>query len=249
MGTQLTIKCFHITDVCFGSQNLITQDGHMTILSSLGEKTFYDDPFIRSIQVRILPPRQRQVYCETIMDVLPLSTKALGRLGEGITHTCTGLAMLLTGVDEAGRQITNGGGCEGILQEQVAWGRPGTPSEDDFLVLFDVIAVENAWSTREGVTAIYQAFDEFCQQFRLQMKKFNPYSFTEVHRYNDECRPGLADVVILKEVSGQGAAYDTVLFPNEPCGLEGGRSIIDMGNMPVFLTPNQYRDGAVRALD
>ncbi|RDA73598.1 proline reductase cluster protein PrdD, partial [Hafnia paralvei] len=26
------------------------------------------------------------------------------------------------------------------------------------------------------------------------------------------------------------------------------RSIIDMGNMPILLSPNEYRDGALRAM-
>ena len=47
-------------------------------------------------------------------------------------------------------------------------------------------------------------------------------------------------MVIVKEVSGQGAVYDTRLFGNEPCGYEGGRSVIDMGWMPVVVTPNEF---------
>ena len=31
-------------------------------------------------------------------------------------------------------------------------------------------------------------------------------------------------------------------------GVEGGRSIIDMGNMPVMITPNEYRDGIIRSM-
>ena len=42
--------------------------------------------------------------------------------------------------------------------------------------------------------------------------------------------------------------YDTHLFPKEPSGVEGGKSIIDMGNMPVILTPNEYRDGIIRSM-
>lgn len=42
--------------------------------------------------------------------------------------------------------------------------------------------------------------------------------------------------------------YDNLLFPTEPSGVEKGISIIDMQNMPVLLTPNEYRDGAIRAM-
>ncbi len=42
--------------------------------------------------------------------------------------------------------------------------------------------------------------------------------------------------------------YDTGMFPREPGGFIGCKSIIDMGNMPVIITPNEYRDGALRAM-
>lgn len=42
--------------------------------------------------------------------------------------------------------------------------------------------------------------------------------------------------------------YDTWMFPDEPSGVEGGRSIIDMCNMPVMITPNEYRDGIIRSM-
>ena len=42
--------------------------------------------------------------------------------------------------------------------------------------------------------------------------------------------------------------YDNQLFPNEPSGLNGGRSIIDMANVPMIISPNEYRDGALRAM-
>lgn len=249
MADCLTIKCFSLSDIQYGEENRITVDGHMTIDHSYGEKIMINDPFLKKAQIRFLPPRQHQCYSETVMDVLPLSTKVSGRLGNGITHTMTGLSLMLTGVDETGKQITNGGGCEGILQDHIAWDRPGTPSEDDWLLIFDITARKSVWDSREGINHIYATFDKFCQLFRIQMKKFNPHSYSEIFHYRDVYRRGLPDIVILKQVSGQGAVYDTLLFPDEPCGFAGGHSIIDMGNMPVFLTPNEYRDGAVRALD
>ena len=41
--------------------------------------------------------------------------------------------------------------------------------------------------------------------------------------------------------------YDNMLFTTEPSGIDG-ISIIDMANMPVLLSPNEYRDGALRAM-
>ena len=70
----------------------------------------------------------------------------------------------------------------------------------------------------------------------------------ERHEYHDIVRPGKKRVLIVKQVAGQGAMYDTHLFGKEPSGVEGGRSIIDMGNMPVLVTPNEYRDGIIRSM-
>ena len=42
--------------------------------------------------------------------------------------------------------------------------------------------------------------------------------------------------------------YDNQLFPDQPSGYTGGLSIIDMANMPVVLSPNEYRDGALRSM-
>jgi D-proline reductase (dithiol) PrdD len=42
--------------------------------------------------------------------------------------------------------------------------------------------------------------------------------------------------------------YDNQLFSSEPSGLSGGISIIDIGNVPMIISPNEYRDGALRAM-
>ena len=42
--------------------------------------------------------------------------------------------------------------------------------------------------------------------------------------------------------------YDTQLFSHNPSSMEGGRSIIDMGNVPMIVSPNEYRDGALRCM-
>ena len=40
--------------------------------------------------------------------------------------------------------------------------------------------------------------------------------------------------------------YDTWMFPDEPSGVEDGRSIIDIGNMQDMITPNVYQDGNIQ---
>ena len=61
-------------------------------------------------------------------------------------------------------------------------------------------------------------------------------------------RPGTTKVRLIKPVAGQGAMYETHLFAKEPSGVEGGKSIIDMGNMPIIVSPNEYRDGIIRSM-
>ena len=80
------------------------------------------------------------------------------------------------------------------------------------------------------------------------LRKLNGNNCTERHEYYDKIRPGKKKVVIIKQVAGQGAMYDTQLFSKEPSGFAAGRSIIDMGNVPVIVSPNEYRDGALRAM-
>ena len=136
----------------------------------------------------------------------------------------------------------------GNLKEKLYLNRAGTPGDDDYIVSFDVVLKPGMGQEREGVLAAHHACDEFIQIFREQMKKFRGDLCTERHEYHDVVRPGKKRVLIVKQVAGQGAMYDTSLFAKEPSGTEDGRSIIDMGNMPVIVTPNEYRDGIIRSM-
>ena len=145
--------------------------------------------------------------------------------------------------------MCNFGASDGILEDKISWGQAGTPLESDILISFDVVLKENTWAERTGPEAIHRACDSFCQIFREQMKRFNGYKCTEKHVFQETYEPGRKDIVIVKEVSGQGAVYDTRLFGKEPGGYEGGHSVIDMGCMPVIVTPNEFRDGIMHAMD
>ena len=56
-------------------------------------------------------------------------------------------------------------------------------------------------------------------------------------------------VLVIKEMIAHGAMLDTWIFPDQPSGVEGGKSLIDYGAMPVMLTPNEFRDGAIKAMN
>lgn len=40
-----------------------------------------------------------------IMDIIPISTKVLGNIGDGMTHTLTGVHVMLTGDFENSKQV------------------------------------------------------------------------------------------------------------------------------------------------
>lgn len=249
VGSRLTVKAYPVTEVCYGEENRVTVDGRMTVCKNIAEKILAQEPLIKEIDIRIIMPDEHRQHTNTVMDVIPLATKVLGRVGEGITHTLTGVYVILTGVDESGRQICNFGASDGILEEKIAWGRTGTPLRSDVLISFDVVLKEGSWADRPGPEAAHRACDTYCQIFREQIKKFNGYKCAEKHVFQETYEPGKKDVYIVKEVSGQGAVYDTRMFGHEPCGFEGGKSVIDMGCMPALVTPNEFRDGIMRAMD
>ena len=242
------IKAFHMNRVVEGGENKVTADGLMTVNRSCIPEILKEEPLIEDIAVNIIPPGEHDRWTNTIMDIIPISTKVLGKLGEGITHTLTGVYLVLTGVDTEGKQTHEFGSSEGNLKEKLFLNRAGTPSEEDYIISFDVTLKAGMGQERPGPMAAHRACDKFLQLFREQLKKMKGELCTERHEYHDVARQGKKKVVIIKQVAGQGAMYDTWLFPKEPSGVEGGHSIIDMGNMPIVLTPNEYRDGMIRSM-
>lgn len=245
---RLVIKAFHMEHVKEAESNKITADGMMTVDKSIVSSIAEREPLIESAEIKIIPPGRHDVWTNTIMDIVPISTKVLGKLGEGITHTVTGVYVILTGVDTQGKQTHEFGSSEGILEQQLFLNRAGTPSESDYIISFDVVLKAGMGQERPGPTAAHRACDDFIQIYREQLKKLKGEQCTERHEYRDVSRPDAKKVLIIKQVAGQGAMYDTLLFPKEPSAVRGGRSIIDMGNMPVLLTPNEYRDGIIRSM-
>ena len=245
---RLVIKAFHMKCVEWGEHNEITTDGKMIISKEMIEKLVSEENLIEKIDIQIIKPKEHDRYTETIMDIIPISTKVLGVLGEGITHTLTGVYVMLTGVDTNGIPTYEFGSSEGNLKEKLYLNRAGTPGDEDYIISFDVMLAAGMGQERPGPTAAHRACDRFIQSYRDKMKKFKGDLCTERHEYHDIVREGKKRVLIIKQVAGQGAMYDTHLFSKEPSGVEGGKSIIDMGNMPVMITPNEYRDGIIRSM-
>ncbi|MGN0299695.1 MAG: proline reductase cluster protein PrdD [Lachnospiraceae bacterium] len=251
---QLTIRSFHITNVSFSEKFSLKEDLNkknywtLTIPKEIASHYQNSSELISKIHIRILPPTQHDIYINSIMDIIPISTKVTGKIGEGVTHTLTGVYVMMTGVDEEGTQVCAFGNSNGILREQVTFNRAGTPSDEDFIILFEVILKAKTGFSRSGPDAAHHACDLFCQEIRALLKKKFSRDCTESHVFQDIIRPNKKKVAIVKLVSGQGAMYDTHFLGQEPSGFEQSRSIIDFTGVPIVLSPNEYRDGAIRAM-
>lgn len=244
---RLVIRAFHVEKVEFGdkfrySKGVLTIDKEYT-------KYIQENPLVEKITIDIIKPGDHDREINTIMDIIPISAKVLGKLGEGITYTMTGAYMMLTGCDADGRQMHEFGSSEGNLKEQMVLGRAGTPAENDYIIHMDVLIKGGEVYDRQLPNACFKSCDDFIQQIREDLKVQDPKSATEVHEFYDQIKPGAKKVALVKQVAGQGAMYDHMVLPKEPSGFAGGISIIDVGNMPVILSPNEFRDGALRALD
>lgn len=124
--------------------------------------------------------------------------------------------VILTAVDSAGRQVANFGACDGPIGERIAWGRPGTPDEDDLLIFFDVEVKAGLWSECETMFEVESACDRFIQEYRMCMKGFNSKQAVQKYVFEDSYDPSKPDIAIMKEVPGQGAVYETWALADEP---------------------------------
>lgn len=253
MLRDLSIRVFHIKQVLFADKTSILDDVLNIEDISKNEAILKDkrfSPHIKQFTVSIIPPMKRDIQINTVIDFVPISVKALGKIGEGITYTLHGVKLMLTGCDVDGRQAAEFGSSEGILGEQVKFNKAGTPSDDEYIIHVDILFSKNAISSREIVNAGHILSEVLVQSIREQLKKLDGTKCSERHDYSAKRDKGSSakKVLIIKQVAGQGAMYDTRLFGYEPSGFEGGYSIIDMNSMPVMITPNEYRDGAIRAL-
>lgn len=244
---RLVIKTYHIEDVVLGDKTRIN-NRCLQISADILDKILTKYSHIQNISIEIIPPKVHDRWTNSIMDIIPISTKVLGKLGEGITHTLTGVYVMMTGIDEAGNQVAEFGSSEGILKEKLYLNRAGTPAEDDYIISLNFTLREGQGTNRAAILEAHRACDLFVQEIRDKLKKVDGRSYTEKHEFFDKIRMNRKRVAIVKQVAGQGAMYDNLILPNEPSGFEGGRSIIDLGNVPILLTPNEYRDGALRAM-
>lgn len=224
------------------------EDGVLTIRDGLCGESLRASDLVKSVKLDIITPEQRHVYSNTVMDVIPIATKVEGILGEGVSHVMEGVVVVLTGLDELGIQVHEFGSSEGYLDEKIRYGRPGCPDPEDIMICVNVIIQENTGMERRGPYAAHKACDYIIQEIREVLKKAPAAQSSKENVFHDYKKPGKPRVVLVKEIMGQGAMHDNVLLPSEPAGVKGGRQNVDLGNVPVVLSPNEVRDGGIHAL-
>lgn len=242
----LVKKYYKVKEVKIGAETTFV-NGVLTINKGIIEEALKADPIVKELKMDVITPENRHVFTQTIMDVCPISTKVEGKLGEGISHTLDSVVFMLTGVDEDGVQVHEFGSSEGYLDEKMAFGRPGCADEADIIIRVHAVIQRGTGMERRGPFAAHSAEDVIIQEVRNAIKKTTePVIKEEVCK--DVKKLGRPRVVLIKEIMGQGAMHDNVLCPLEPAGIKGGQKNVDLGNVPVMMTPNQVRDGAIHAL-
>ncbi len=247
VGT-LTRKHFKITEVKRGPETKI-EGTTLYIREGIEEEVIADQELVKDFHLEIITPDKYHTYSETIMDVQPIATKEGDAiLGEGVTRVLDGVVMMLTGVDEGGVQIGEFGSSEGYLDENIMWGRPGCPEKGEIFIKGNIVIQEKTNMERRGPMAAHTAFDIITQEIREVMKKLDESLVVDTQELKSIRRPGKKKVVIVKEIMGQGAMHDNFILPVEPVGVLGARANVDLGNVPVCVSPLEVLDGCIHAL-
>ena len=247
VGT-LTRRHIKITEVKRGPETNI-EGTTLYIREGIEAEVIANQELVKDFHLEIITPDQYHTYSETIMDVQPIATKEGDAiLGEGATRVLDGVVMMLTGTDEGGVQIGEFGSSEGYLDENIMWGRPGCPDKGEIFIKGNIVVQEKTNMERRGPMAAHTAFDIITQEIREVMKELDDSFIVEDEELKSIRRPGKKKVVIVKEIMGQGAMHDNFILPVEPVGILGARANVDLGNVPVCVSPLEVLDGCIHAL-
>lgn len=244
----LTRKHFNITEVKRGPETKI-EGTTLYIREGIEADVIADQELVKDFHLEIITPDKYHTYSETIMDVQPIATKEDDAdLGTGVTRVLDGVVMMLTGTDEGGVQIGEFGSSEGYLDENIMWNRPSCPDKGEIFIKGNIVIQEKTNMERRGPMAAHTAFDIITQEIRDVMKKLDESLVVDTQELKQVRRPGKKKVVIVKEIMGQGAMHDNFILPVEPVGVLGARANVDLGNVPVCVSPLEVLDGCIHAL-
>ncbi|MBN9649025.1 MULTISPECIES: D-proline reductase (dithiol) proprotein PrdA [Clostridia] len=245
---SLTRNHYKITEVKRGPETKI-EGTVLYIREGIEEEAVASQKLVNSLKIDIITPDRYNTYSETIMDVQPIATKdGEDELGLGTTRVVDGVVMMVTGTDANGVQIGEFGSSEGILEENIMWGRPGCPEKGEIFIKTEVIIKEGTNMERPGPLAAHSATDFITQEIREALKKLDDELIVDSETFEQVRRPGKKKVVIVKEIMGQGAMHDNLILPMEPVGILGAKPNVDLGNVPVMVSPLEVLDGCIHAL-
>ena len=244
---SLKRRHFKIEKVEFGPETKL-EGTTLTIRENISEDAVKIQKLVTAMKLDIITPDKYNTFSETIMDVQPIATKEEGDLGTGVTRVLDGVVMLLTGVDENGVQIGEFGSSEGELDKNIMWGRPGSPDKGDILIRGEVTIKAGTNMERPGPLAAHKAMDFVTEEIRHVLKKADEALIVNEDEFVQTRKPGKKKVLIVKEIMGQGAMHDNLILPVEPVGILGAQPNVDLGNLPVMLSPLEVIDGGIHAL-
>ncbi|MFB0917584.1 MAG: D-proline reductase (dithiol) proprotein PrdA [Clostridiaceae bacterium] len=243
---SLTRKYLNITEVKRGPETKI--EGHTLIIrEGIEKEAAGSQALVTDLKIDIVTAADYGMESETIMDIQPIAVKEEGDLGTGTTRLIDGAIMMLTGTDENGVQIGEFGSSEGPLDRNIMWGRPGAPDKGEILIKVEVKIKAHTNMERPGPLAAHKVSDYITQEIREVLKEA-AIEFDKTEVINQVRRPGRKKLLIVKEIMGQGAMHDNLILPVEPVGTLGAKPNVDLGNVPVMLSPLEVLDGGIHAL-
>lgn len=240
---------FKITEVKFGDKTEINGTT-LTIRTpkDLCKEAVETEKIVQDMTLEIITPDDYDKYSETIMDVQPIATKAEGEIGSGVTRVLDGAVFVLTGTDENGIQIGEFGSSEGEMNKNIMWNRPGSPDKGDIMIKAQVTIDAGRNMERIGPLSSHKAADIITQEIREALKKADDSLIVDKEKLVQKRHPNQKRVVIVKEIMGQGAMHDNLIMPVEPVGTLGAKPNVDLGNLPIMLSPLEVLDGGIHAL-
>ena len=246
---SLVRKHYNITEVKRGPETKI-EGTTLFIREGIEKECIESQELVHDLKIDIINPDNYHTYSETIMDVQPIACKeGEDEVGSGTTRVLDGVVMMVTGTDANGVQIGEFGSSEGYLDENIMWNRPGAPDKGEIFIKTQVTIKEGTNMERPGPLAAHTATDHITQEIREALKGLEDDSLvTDTENFEQIRRPGKKKVVIVKEIMGQGAMHDNLLLPVEPVGVLGAKPNVDLGNVPVCVSPLEVLDGCIHAL-
>jgi len=244
---SLVRKHFKITEVKRGPETKI-EGTTLYIREGIEKEAVKTQKLVVDLKLEIITPDKYSTYSETIMDVQPIAVKESGELGSGVTRVIDGAIFMVTGTDEGGVQIGEFGSSEGPMDRNIMWGRPGSPDKGEIFIKTQVTIKAHTNMERPGPLAAHRASDIITEEIRQALKKVDESLVVNTEEFVQKRHKGKKKVLICKEIMGQGAMHDNLILPVEPVGTLGAKPNVDLGNVPVMLSPLEVLDGGIHAL-